>query len=101
MDLAITMGVDISRSSNRGTTTTIPCRVEFIHLDVTTALAALVATIAEVVVTENALVSFVALPGIKPSTALRRAKHQCLSFKEICCFKNPCHVYEWSSSHDV
>ena len=56
VNLAITMGVDINRSSDRGTTAAIPCRVEFLHLDVTTALAALVATVAEVAVTENALV---------------------------------------------
>ena len=51
VDLAITMGADSIRTSDKGTTTTITCRVDFLLLDVTTALIALVATTADVVVT--------------------------------------------------
>jgi hypothetical protein len=87
VDSAITMGADNNRTTDRGTTTTITSRMDLLHLDVTAALAALVATMAKVVVTENALDSLMALPGTKPSSAIRRAKHQCLSLKEICCLK--------------
>ncbi len=51
------------------------------------ALAALAATMAEAGVTENALVLFVALLGTKPSSALKRVKHQCPSLRRFVVLK--------------
>jgi hypothetical protein len=80
---AITMEVDNIRTSNRGTTSAITCQMEFLHTDVSMALAALVATMAEAGETENALVLFVALTGTKPSSALKRVKHRCPSLRRF------------------
>ena len=88
VDSVITMGADSSLTANMGTTTATTSLGDLLHLDATTVLVALVATMAEAAVTESALVSCVALPGTKPSSALRRAKHECLSLREICCFKS-------------
>ena len=78
----IAMGADSSRTTERGTTTTTTGMGDLLHLDVTTVLAALEATMAEAAVTESTLVSFVTLPGTKSSSALRRDKHQCLSLRD-------------------
>ena len=71
------------------------------HSVVTTVLVALAATILEeVVVTESALASFAALPGIKPNSALRQVKPSVNISRRTFVIK-PFHVYEWSSPHDV
>ena len=83
VDSTIIMGADNRNTIDMETTTTIACRGDLLHLDAIMAWAALV--------TENALVSFVALPGTKPSSALRQAKHQCLSLRRFFVLK-PCHA---------
>ena len=75
VDSAITMEADSSRTADRGATAAITSQVELLLTDVSMALAALVATMAEAGETENALVLCVALPGTKPSSALKRVKH--------------------------
>jgi hypothetical protein len=70
-------------------------------LVVTTVLEALAATIlVEVVVTESALASYAALPGIKPNNALRQVKPSVNLSRRTFVIK-PFHVYEWSSPHDA
>ncbi len=69
-DPTITMGADDNNITE--TTTPITTREDPPHLVVTTVRAALVATIlVEVAVTESALASFAAPPGIKQNSALR------------------------------
>ena len=81
MDSAITMEAESNSTTDMETTTTTTCQGEHLLTDVSMALATLVATMAEAGATENALVLFVVLPGIKPSSALKRAKHQCPSLR--------------------
>ena len=87
VDSAFTMEADSSRTTDRGTTAAITGQVELLLTDVSMALAALVATMAEAGVTENTLVLFVALPGTKPSNALKRIKHQCPSLRRFVVLK--------------
>ena len=87
VDSAITMEEDNSRTSDRETTTATTGEVELLLTDVLMALAALVATMAEAGATENALVLFVALPGTKPSSALKWVKHQCPSLRRCVVLK--------------
>ena len=87
MDSAITMEAVSIRTSDRGTTTTITSPGELLLLDVTMVLAAFVAAMAEAGTMENALVLFVALPGTKPSSTLKRATHQCPSLRRFVAIK--------------
>ena len=77
-----------NNSSKTETKTSITGWEDPPHLVVTTVRAALVATIlVEVAVTESALPSFVAPPGIKPNRALRQANTLGESLKENICYK--------------
>ena len=87
VDSSITMEEDNNRTSDKGTTTAITSQGELLLLDVTTVLAALVATMAETGAMENALVLFVALPCTKPSSALKRVKLQCPSLRRVVVIK--------------
>ena len=98
-DPAITMVANNNNITEITAATT--CQEVPPHSVVTTVLAALAATILEeVVVTESALASFAALPGIKPNSALRQVKPSGdLSSRTIVI--KPFHVYEWSSPGDA
>jgi len=75
VDKVIITGTNISNTTDKATTTSISCRVDLHLWDATMALAAMVATMEEVAVMESVLILFAALPGTKPSSALRHAKH--------------------------
>ena len=99
MDSTIIMGADNNSTTYRETTATIIGQGDLLPLNVTMALSALVATMAEVVVKEIALVLFVALPGTKRSSALRHAKHQCLSLRRLVVLKS--HVMFMNGHHHM
>ena len=101
VDVVVTIiitGANISSTTDRVNTTAITCRADPQLLDVTMARADFVAAMEEVVVMASALVLFAALPGTKPSSALRQVKHQCLSLrrfvvlKSISCYMNGHHL---------
>jgi hypothetical protein len=81
VDLAITTEGDNSLTTDRETTIATTGQGELLLMDVSMALAVLVATMMGAGATESALALFAALPGIKPSNALKRVKHQCSSLR--------------------
>ena len=86
-DPAVTMVAEDNNSITETTAATTGREVPP-HLVATTVLAALAATIlVEVVVTESALASFAALPGIKPNSALRQVKPSLNLSRRTFCYK--------------
>ena len=98
-DSAITMEAD-NISITETTAATIG-REDPPYLVVTMVHAALLATIlVEGTLTESALASFVAPPGIKPNSALRQDNTLSESLEENIRYK-AMSFYEWSSPHDA
>jgi hypothetical protein len=94
-DPAITMVADNNNITEITSATT--CQEVPPHLVITTVLAALAATtLEEVVVTESALASFAALPGIIPNITLRKVKLSMSLPRRTSVFK-AISSYEWSS----
>ena len=88
VDSVITTEGESSLTADRETTTTTTGQRELLHMDASMALAALVATMVEAGAMESALALFAALPGIKPSTALKRVKASVPLPKEMCRVKS-------------
>ena len=98
-DPATTMGAD--NSSITETTAATTCQEVPPHSVVTMVLAALAAAIlAGGAVTESALASFAALPGIRPNSAVRQVKHS-VNFSRRKVVVKPFLLYEWSSPGDA
>jgi hypothetical protein len=83
VDFIIIAGADNNGTTNRATTSTITCPVDLQLLDASMETSTLVATMEEVAAMVGALVLYAALPGTRPSSALRQVNASVPLPKEI------------------